>query len=102
MNLTYKNKHVLELIVDLCEKHCAPPTIVQISQAMGVKSHNAAVNHIKRLVEAGVIERLDDNSSRRYMPVEWRNRVQAALQICAGVSTAELMEKRNTKLRELI
>jgi len=54
--LTNRQKEVLEMIRDFIEEYNVPPTRVEIANAMGFRSANAAEDHLKALLNKGAIE----------------------------------------------
>jgi len=54
--LTNRQKQVLEMIRDFIEEYNVPPTRVEIANAMGFRSANAAEDHLKALLNKGAIE----------------------------------------------
>ena len=77
MPVSFKNQAIEDTMISLCDKHLCPPTVRQIAAAMGLKSHNAVMNHIKVLVREGRVEQLEE--TRSYMPVAWKDKVRNAL-----------------------
>lgn len=54
--LTNRQQQVLEMIRDFIEEYNMPPTRVEIADAMGFRSANAAEDHLKALLNKGAIE----------------------------------------------
>jgi len=54
--LTKRQQQVLEMIRDFIEEYNMPPTRVEIADAMGFRSANAAEDHLKALLNKGAIE----------------------------------------------
>ncbi|MCF6257595.1 MAG: transcriptional repressor LexA [Gammaproteobacteria bacterium] len=54
--LTNRQQEVLEMIRDFIEEYNMPPTRVEIADAMGFRSANAAEDHLKALLNKGAIE----------------------------------------------
>jgi repressor LexA len=54
--LTTRQQQILELIQNTISQKGAPPTRVEIAQALGFKSANAAEDHLQALAKKGVIE----------------------------------------------
>jgi len=54
--LTKRQQQVLEMIRDFMEEYNMPPTRVEIAEAMGFLSANAAEDHLKALLNKGAIE----------------------------------------------
>lgn len=54
--LTKRQQQVLDMIRDFIEEYNVPPTRVEIADAMGFRSANAAEDHLKALLRKGVIE----------------------------------------------
>lgn len=54
--LTKRQQQVLDMIRDFIEEYNVPPTRVEIADAMGFRSPNAAEDHLKALLKKGVIE----------------------------------------------
>ena len=54
--LTKRQQQVLEMIRDFMEEYNMPPTRVEIAEAMGFRSANAAEDHLKALLNKGAIE----------------------------------------------
>lgn len=54
--LTKRQQQVLDMIRDFIEEYNVPPTRVEIADAMGFRSPNAAEDHLKALQRKGVIE----------------------------------------------
>lgn len=54
--LTKRQKQVLDMIRGFIEEYDVPPTRVEIADAMGFRSANAAEDHLKALVRKGAIE----------------------------------------------
>lgn len=54
--LTRRQQQVLDMIRDFMEEYNMPPTRVEIADAMGFRSANAAEDHLKALMNKGVIE----------------------------------------------
>jgi repressor LexA len=54
--LTKRQKQVLDMIRDFIEEYNVPPTRVEIAEAMGFRSANAAEDHLKALLRKGAIE----------------------------------------------
>ena len=54
--LTNRQQQVLDMISDFIEEYDVPPTRVEIAEAMGFRSANAAEDHLKALVRKGAIE----------------------------------------------
>jgi len=54
--LTKRQQQVLDMIRDFIEEYNMPPTRVEIADAMGFRSANAAEDHLKALLNKGAIE----------------------------------------------
>ncbi len=54
--LTNRQQEVLDMIRDFIEEYNMPPTRVEIADAMGFRSANAAEDHLKALLNKGAIE----------------------------------------------
>ncbi len=54
--LTNRQQQVLDMIRDFIEEYNMPPTRVEIADAMGFRSANAAEDHLKALLNKGAIE----------------------------------------------
>jgi repressor LexA len=54
--LTSRQQEVLDFIRDCVEADGLPPTRAEIARALGFKSPNAAEQHVKALVDKGVLE----------------------------------------------
>ncbi len=54
--LTNRQQQVLDMICDFIEEYNMPPTRVEIADAMGFRSANAAEDHLKALLNKGAIE----------------------------------------------
>ncbi|HEC18257.1 MAG TPA: repressor LexA [Gammaproteobacteria bacterium] len=54
--LTKRQQQVLDMIRDFIEEYNMPPTRVEIAEAMGFRSANAAEDHLKALLNKGAIE----------------------------------------------
>jgi len=54
--LTKRQQQVLDMIRDFIEEYSMPPTRVEIADAMGFRSANAAEDHLKALLNKGAIE----------------------------------------------
>jgi len=54
--LTKRQQQVLDMIRDFIEEYNVPPTRVEIADAMGFRSANAAEDHLKALLRKGAIE----------------------------------------------
>jgi len=54
--LTNRQQEVLDMIRDFIEEYNMPPTRVEIADAMGFRSANAAEDHLKALLNKGSIE----------------------------------------------
>jgi len=54
--LTNRQQQVLDMIRDFIEEYNMPPTRVEIADAMGFRSANAAEDHLKALLNKGFIE----------------------------------------------
>lgn len=70
--LTKRQQQVLDMIRDFIEEYNVPPTRVEIAEAMGFRSANAAEDHLKALLRKGVIE-MYAGSSRGIRIVEDEN-----------------------------
>lgn len=54
--LTKRQQQVLDMIREFIEEYNVPPTRVEIAEAMGFRSANAAEDHLKALLRKGAIE----------------------------------------------
>ncbi len=54
--LTKRQQQVLDMIREFIEEYDVPPTRVEIADAMGFRSANAAEDHLKALVRKGAVE----------------------------------------------
>lgn len=54
--LTKRQQQVLDMIRDFMDEYNMPPTRVEIADAMGFRSANAAEDHLKALLNKGAIE----------------------------------------------
>lgn len=54
--LTDRQQQVLDMIRDFMDEYNMPPTRVEIADAMGFRSANAAEDHLKALLNKGAIE----------------------------------------------
>ena len=70
--LTKRQSQVLDMIRDFIEEYNVPPTRVEIADAMGFRSANAAEDHLKALLRKGAIE-MYAGSSRGIRIVEDEN-----------------------------
>ena len=70
--LTKRQRQVLDMIRDFIEEYNVPPTRVEIADAMGFRSANAAEDHLKALLRKGAIE-MYAGSSRGIRIVEDEN-----------------------------
>ena len=70
--LTKRQQQVLDMIRDFIEEYNVPPTRVEIADAMGFRSPNAAEDHLKALLRKGAIE-MYAGSSRGIRIVEDEN-----------------------------
>lgn len=70
--LTKRQMQVLDMIRDFIEEYNVPPTRVEIADAMGFRSANAAEDHLKALLRKGAIE-MYAGSSRGIRIVEDEN-----------------------------
>lgn len=60
--LTKRQGEILEFLKDWIEQHGYPPTRIEISQALGFRSPNAAEDHLKALARKGAIEMISGAS----------------------------------------
>jgi len=82
--LTKRQQQVLDMIRDFIEEYNVPPTRVEIAEAMGFRSPNAAEDHLKALLRKGVIE-MYAGSSRGIRIVEDENQgLPVVGQVAAG------------------
>ncbi|MEO0997658.1 MAG: transcriptional repressor LexA, partial [Pseudomonadota bacterium] len=56
MELTPRQKQILELIQDIIDETGMPPTRAEIAGQLGFKSPNAAEDHLRALQRKGVLE----------------------------------------------
>ena len=54
--LTNRQQQVLDMIREFIVEYNVPPTRVEIADAMGFRSANAAEDHLKALLRKGAIE----------------------------------------------
>ncbi|EDT2950038.1 LexA family transcriptional regulator [Salmonella enterica subsp. enterica serovar Vinohrady] len=55
MNLTTRQQHVLDTLINYQRKHGFPPTNTELAELLGCSSPNAAVDHLRTLEKKGVI-----------------------------------------------
>lgn len=60
--LTKRQGEILEFLKGWIEQHGYPPTRIEIAQALGFRSPNAAEDHLKALARKGVIEMISGTS----------------------------------------
>ncbi|MBS7325162.1 MAG: transcriptional repressor LexA [Thiopseudomonas sp.] len=60
--LTKRQAEILEFLKDWIEEHGYPPTRIEIAQALGFRSPNAAEDHLKALARKGAIEMISGAS----------------------------------------
>jgi repressor LexA len=60
--LTSRQAQILRLIEDAIAANGYPPTLAEIAHALGFRSHNAAVDHLKALARKGAIELVEGAS----------------------------------------
>lgn len=60
--LTKRQGEILEFLKGWIEQHGYPPTRIEIAQALGFKSPNAAEDHLKALARKGAIEMISGAS----------------------------------------
>ncbi|MEY4082811.1 MAG: hypothetical protein RL483_180 [Pseudomonadota bacterium] len=82
--LTPRQQEILDLIRSQLEQTGFPPTRLEICQALGFKSPNAAEEHLKALVKKGAI-RMTAGASRGIQliapePADWPSRLAQTLQ----------------------
>lgn len=58
IKLTDRQQQVLDLLISFRQEHGFPPTVQELSEMLGCRSHNAAAEHIRALEKKGVITRL--------------------------------------------
>ncbi|KAF0668537.1 LexA family transcriptional regulator, partial [Salmonella enterica subsp. enterica serovar Worthington str. BCH-3194] len=49
MNLTTRQQHVLDTLINYQRKHGFPPTNTELAELLGCSSPNAAVDHLRAL-----------------------------------------------------
>ncbi|EBX1770088.1 LexA family transcriptional regulator [Salmonella enterica subsp. enterica serovar Poona] len=57
MKLTDRQQQALDLLIAFRQEHGYPPTVQEMSEMMGCRSHNAAAEHLRALERKGVITR---------------------------------------------
>ncbi|TDQ40161.1 transcriptional repressor LexA [Thiopseudomonas denitrificans] len=60
--LTKRQGEILDFLKDWIDEHGYPPTRIEIAQALGFKSPNAAEDHLKALARKGAIEMISGAS----------------------------------------
>lgn len=81
--LTKRQQQVLDMIRDFIEEYNMPPTRVEIAEAMGFRSANAAEDHLKALLNKGAIE-MYAGSSRGIRVVGFEEGLPVIGQVAAG------------------
>ena len=61
-DLTSRQKEILDLIKDYLKEKGFPPTRADISRTLGLKSHNAAEQHLRAIEKKGFISILSGAS----------------------------------------
>ncbi|EHW9859830.1 LexA family transcriptional regulator [Salmonella enterica] len=57
-NLTARQQQALDLLIAFRQEHGYPPTVLELSEMLGCRSHNAAAEHLRALERKGVITRV--------------------------------------------
>lgn len=57
IKLTDRQQQVLDLLIAFRQEHGFPPTVLELSEMLGCRSHNAAAEHLRALEKKGVITR---------------------------------------------
>jgi len=57
LQLTPKQRELLEFVADYIEQHGRPPTFREMQEARGLKTKSAVHNMVVKLEEAGVLRR---------------------------------------------
>ncbi|EDW4548814.1 LexA family transcriptional regulator [Salmonella enterica subsp. salamae] len=57
MKLTDRQQQALDLLIAFRQEHGYPPTVLELSEMLGCRSHNAAAEHLRALERKGVITR---------------------------------------------
>ncbi|ECT1022508.1 LexA family transcriptional regulator [Salmonella enterica] len=55
--LTDRQQQTLDLLISFRKEHGFPPTVQEIAEMQGYRSHNAAAEHLRALERKGVITR---------------------------------------------
>lgn len=66
--LTVRQKQVLWFIKEFLVQHGTAPTIRQIGTAVGIKSPNGVMSHLKALVKKGAIRTVGASGGTHYLP----------------------------------
>ena len=82
--LTKRQQQVLDMIRDFIEEYNMPPTRVEIADAMGFRSANAAEDHLKALLNKGVIEMYAGSSRGIRIVEEQEQGLPVVGQVAAG------------------
>ncbi len=57
IKLTDRQQQALDLLIAFRQEHGYPPTVLELSEMLGCRSHNAAAEHLRALERKGVITR---------------------------------------------
>lgn len=57
IKLTDRQQQVLDLLIAFRQEHGFPPTVQELAEMLGCRSHNAAAEHLRALERKGVITR---------------------------------------------
>lgn len=82
--LTKRQQQVLDMIRDFIEEYNMPPTRVEIADAMGFRSANAAEDHLKALLNKGVIEMYAGSSRGIRLVEDEEQGIPVVGQVAAG------------------
>lgn len=67
--LTKRQEQVFDAIKSYQRRNGVPPTIRELSKAIGVRNMNGTVCHLRALMAKGFIKKAMENCARIYIPI---------------------------------